>query len=224
MTELLSASELTKKFPLRWDRDSLLLLPFHWRKVSQKAVLFEEVSLTVSAGEILGLSGINGSGKSTLLSILAGIISPSTGRVIRNGAIAPLLSLGGLCYPDLSLEENVLVCGAFFGIPRSSAKERSEQILKAAHLIDKRGERFAVLSSGMQARFLLSLALSSEAKVPLIDELLSSLDDEHKEWCSSQLRSFANNGGAVILTSHHKDLLTKVSTRHLTLERDGLKG
>ena len=73
------------------------------------------ISFTLGEGDMLGIIGANGAGKSTLLKILAGIMEPTYGRVIRNGQVAALLELASGFDGDLTVKENAYLRGAMLG-------------------------------------------------------------------------------------------------------------
>ncbi len=78
------------------------------RRKPQRRLVLKDVSLSVSAGEKIGIVGPNGSGKSTLLKLICGILRPTTGDVTVNGSIAPLIELGAGFDAELSLVDNIV--------------------------------------------------------------------------------------------------------------------
>ena len=74
-----------------------------------------DISFTLNKGEILGIIGLNGAGKSTLLKIIAGILRPTSGKVICRGTIAPLIELGAGFNEELSGKENIILNGLLLG-------------------------------------------------------------------------------------------------------------
>ena len=87
-----------------------------------------DVSLTVRRGSSLGLVGCNGAGKSTLLQIIAGTVEPTSGSVLVDGRVAPLLELGAGFNPDFTGWENVYLAATIVGIPSKDLKERTRII------------------------------------------------------------------------------------------------
>ena len=75
-------------------------------------VAVQELSFQVKKGEIFGIVGTNGSGKSTLLKMIAGVLTPTTGKIITNGKIAPLIELGAGFDAELTGRENIELNGA----------------------------------------------------------------------------------------------------------------
>jgi len=87
----------------------------------------DEITFTVSQGEILGIIGLNGSGKTTLLRIIAGVYKPDSGSVEVNGKLSPLLQLGTGFQVDLDARENIIMNGMLLGLSKS---ENSESFLR----------------------------------------------------------------------------------------------
>ena len=85
-------------------------------------------------GEALGIIGHNGSGKTTLLRLLAGVMTPTRGRIEIDGRITTLIDLGAGFNPYLSGEENVVLTGALYGFPRAEMRKRLPEIVEFAEL------------------------------------------------------------------------------------------
>src|ERR1700691_4417658 len=83
-----------------------------------------DVSLSVNAGEAVGIVGNNGAGKSTLLRLLARVSKPTTGKVETRGRMAALLELGSGFHPDLTGRENVFLNGTILGLKRSQIRKK----------------------------------------------------------------------------------------------------
>ena len=116
---MLKAKNISKVYRI-YDRpvDRILeALPFVLPRHSDFPAL-HPLDLEVAQGETLGIVGPNGGGKSTLLQLLAGIIPPTTGRVVRRGRTAALLELGAGFNPEFSGRENVYINGEIMGLSR----------------------------------------------------------------------------------------------------------
>src|SRR4030066_206021 len=94
----------------------------------------KDISFSVKKGEILGIIGPNGSGKSTILKLIAGVTSPTQGRVEVKGRIAPLIELGAGFHPELTGRENIFLNGAMLGFSQAQMEERFERILAFAEI------------------------------------------------------------------------------------------
>ena len=108
-----------------------------------------DLSFTVEKGEAFGVVGSNGSGKSTLLKLLAGILRPTSGRLVVDGRVAALIELGAGFHPEISGRENVFINGAVLGLPRREIERRYERIVEFSGLADFMEEPVKNYSSGM---------------------------------------------------------------------------
>src|SRR5947209_14078216 len=109
------------------------VLPFK-RDRREEFWALRDLTLSVEAGEIVGVLGHNGAGKTTLLRLLAGVTSPTTGRIRVVGRIAPLISLGVGFHPEMSGRENVLVNGMLLGLSPREVAERFDSIVEFAEI------------------------------------------------------------------------------------------
>src|SRR4030066_1167435 len=88
----------------------------------------KDITFNVKKGETLGIIGPNGSGKSTILKLIAGVTSPTKGRVEVNGKIAPLIELGAGFHPELTGRENIFLYGAILGFSQGQMEEKFDRI------------------------------------------------------------------------------------------------
>ncbi|MGY9074477.1 MAG: ABC-F family ATP-binding cassette domain-containing protein [Acidimicrobiales bacterium] len=167
--------------------------------------LFNNLSLTVSAGDRFGVMGINGAGKSTLLRVIAGLESPQSGEIRRKRdlRIATLWQR-----PDLG--DGTVRDAVGDGWKADSAIDR----LGLSDLVDRRIDE---LSGGQAKRAALAKAmLDDEAELLILDEPTNHLDLPGIEWLERQLLDFR---GAVMMVSHDRHVLDRVATRLVGLER-----
>jgi lipopolysaccharide export system ATP-binding protein len=170
------------------------------------------VSLSVSAGEVLGIFGPSGAGKSTLFRALAGEEPLASGRVLLGGedvTRAPLWKRArrGLGYVpqtpsvlwDLTVAENLAV---FRGLGPPGGPEIGA-LLADLGLDGRAGVRADALSGGERRRLELARALSASPRVLLCDEPFAAIDPHGAERAGARLRALAGAGGAVIIADHH---------------------
>ena len=168
--------------------------------------LFEELSVTVHAGDRLGVVGRNGSGKSTLLRILAGVAEPEEG-VVRRGRD---VHVG---YLD---QEPVL--------PPGSVRAAVGQHWEAAAILEHLGmgpvadDDVATLSGGQTKRVALARVLVAEVDLLVLDEPTNHLDVEAIAWLEARLAAFR---GGLVLVTHDRHVLDRVTTRILELDGGG---
>ena len=90
--------------------------------------IYRDLDLHISSGEAVGIMGANGAGKSTLLKLIAGIYTPSLGRVHVRGSVVPMMELGASLHPELTGLENIGLMGALMGKSRQVMHRRAEDI------------------------------------------------------------------------------------------------
>jgi lipopolysaccharide export system ATP-binding protein len=178
------------------------------------AAVLREVSVSVSAGEVLGIFGPSGAGKSTLFRALAGEERLTAGRVLLGGAdvtARPLWERArrGLGYVpqtpsvllDLTVAENLAVFRRL--APRREGAPRAEQLLEELGLAGRSHVRASALSGGERRRLELARALSAAPRALLCDEPFAALDPLGTERAGAMIRALARGGAAVVLADHH---------------------
>ena len=126
-----------EEFSYDLKRTIFSFLEGKYRQPSRKLIL-NNINLTVSVGEKIGIIGANGSGKSTLLKVITGILDPTSGQVRVKGKIAPLIELGAGLDGELSVADNIVLYGVMLGFSRQNMKNRVNAILDFADLNDYR--------------------------------------------------------------------------------------
>jgi len=173
-------------------------------------VALHPIDVALAPGEVVALVGPNGAGKSTLLSILAGALAPSSGTVERLARVG-WVPQRPAHYARLTARENLRLFASLEGVPQARADEL------VARFDLPRDTRAAALSVGNRQRLDVALALVAEPRVLLLDEPTASLDPEQRRrvWeIASRLR---DEGGAVLVATHHWEELSGRADRTLEL-------
>lgn len=168
--------------------------------------VLENVCLTASAGECVGIAGINGSGKSTLLSILAGMRRASGGSLIcmghdlfrEKGQFAKLIGYVPQDNPllsDLSVSDNLKLWSG-------SRPDPSLQVLQKLELVPLLKKRAGKLSGGQKRRLTIACALLGDQRILIMDEPTSALDVGQKEIIHRYIKDFTAQKGVVIMATH----------------------
>lgn len=177
----------------------------------------KDVSFEVARGECLGLAGPNGSGKSTLLKLLAGILEPTEGTLRVEGRTNTLFNLHAGLQTELSVRDNIEICGILMGLRRREARRRVAAVLEFAELAELAEVRMGELSTGQAARVAFAAAVHSDLDVLLVDEALSVGDRAFQDKCRSAFERLRREGKTLVVISHDEELLRRLASRVLRL-------
>ncbi len=180
------------------------------------------VNLEIQKGEIFALLGPNGAGKTTLISIICGIVTPSSGRVVADGHdIAADYRAArtkiGLVPQEQKTDmfETVWATVSFsrglFGRPPDRAYV--EGVLRDLSLWEKRHDKIMTLSGGMARRVMIAKALAHEPKILFLDEPTAGVDVELRRNMWAVVRSLRESGVTIILTTHYIDEAEEMADR-----------
>ncbi|RAR42399.1 ABC transporter ATP-binding protein [Paenibacillus sp. MDMC362] len=181
------------------------------------------VSFDIAKGEVFGIVGLNGAGKSTLLKIVAGILKPTTGNVVRNGSLVPLIELGGGFNGELTGVENIYLNGMLLGYSKKFIKEKIDEIIEFAELDKFINTPLKNYSSGMKARLGFSIATLVKPDILIVDEVLSVGDHKFKEKSEQKMKSMMGSGTTVLFVSHSIEQMKNMCDRVLWLEHGLVK-
>jgi heme exporter protein A len=179
-------------------------------------LLFQHVSFQLSPGEILGLEGCNGSGKSSLLAILAGLLPSSSGCItfydpLQKDEHHPhpqdICWLGTRTpfYPQLSLWHNLQFWAMLNDFPEKYLKNLFEQF----ELLPYKDLAIQVLSRGQLQRAHLMRLCLNRARLWLLDEPLTGLDETGRALTTTMIRSFQQQGGLIIIAPSQPEWVTQ---------------
>ena len=167
-----------------------------------------DLSFSVPPGKVTGFLGPNGAGKTTTLRILLGLVRPSAGTATFSGTsyrdlAHPLATVGTALeassfHPGRSARDHLAVYAAAASI----AKRRVDDVLTQVGLAEHCDRRVSGYSLGMRQRLGLAFALLGDPGVLVLDEPVNGLDPEGIKWIRSFLRTLANEGRTVLISSH----------------------
>ncbi len=201
--------------------------------------ILHDVSLEVSTGDSVAITGESGSGKSTLLNLIAGLDEPTTGDITVFGthvsgssedALTEYRShVIGLVFQfhyllrDFNAEENVMMPAFMSGLPRSLAVERARELLERVGLSHRRDHDPIQLSGGERQRVAIARSLVNGPRVLLADEPTGNLDERNSRVVEDILFDVvAEEGVTLLLVTHDLDLAGRC-TRQLALEGGQVK-
>lgn len=175
-------------------------------KKFKKTYAVKDLSLSVRRNTVYGLLGPNGAGKSTLLKMITGITRPTSGEIQFCGhpwkrkdlsVIGSLIESPPL-YENLTAFENLKVRAALMGI----GKKRCYEVLQKMDLADAENKKTSEFSLGMKQRLGIALALLNDPQLLILDEPTNGLDPFGIEELRKMIRTFAESGISVIVSSH----------------------
>jgi ABC-2 type transport system ATP-binding protein len=168
----------------------------------------DDLSFSTREGAVTGFLGPNGAGKTTTLRMLLGLVSPTEGTATVDGRpyaklAEPTRHVGAVLestgfHPGRRARQHLRVLATAAGLPL----ERVEEVLAEVDLTDVADRRVKGFSLGMRQRLGLASALLGAPNVLILDEPTNGLDPEGVHWLRQYLRSFADRGGSVLVSSH----------------------
>jgi ABC-2 type transport system ATP-binding protein len=222
----ISVQDVTQRFRVIHERPDTVRELFS--KFSRNRVSYHEfeavsgVSFDVRKGEIVGLIGRNGSGKSTLLKIVAGVYRPTTGKVLVNGTLAPMIELGAGMHHELTGRENILLNGLLMGYSKELMRSREQRIIEFADIGDFIDVPVKQYSTGMYMRLAFSVATEVDPDILVVDEILAVGDFTFQQKCFDRLRSFRDLGKTILFVSHSMNQIEDYCDRAILLEKGQL--
>jgi lipopolysaccharide transport system ATP-binding protein len=222
MNSIVEIKDVWKKFPMRRDKpgfkEVLVNLPkFIHRNSNSSFWAVKGVSLRVKQGECLGIIGKNGAGKSTLLSLILGTIYPTKGEIKVSKNITPLLDIGAGFHPDLTGRENILINGVLLGLTKEEVMERMEAIIAFSEIKEFIDMPVRTYSTGMYLRLGFSVAIHTNPKLLLIDEILSVGDEAFQKKSKGALLELIKEGVTTIFVSHNLTAVKEICHRAICL-------
>ena len=172
------------------------------------------ISLSVQEGDFYALLGPNGAGKSSTIGIIGSLVTKSSGNVKIFGIdvdknMAEAKTLLGVVSQEINFSQfekvlDIVVTQAgFYGIPKSEAMPKVENILKRLSLWDKRNDQARTLSGGYKRRLMIAKALVHDPKLLILDEPTAGVDIELRREMWTFLKEINTNGTTIILTTHY---------------------
>jgi ABC-2 type transport system ATP-binding protein len=216
------AENLGVKYNLRFHRkQSVQRTLYRWlsRDRVEEFWALRNVNLRLTHGESLAVIGPNGAGKSTLLQVLAGILSPSEGRIEARGQISGLLTLGAGFDQDLTGRENILLAGAFLGLDDRVTRDLLPGIVDYAELGQFIDAPLKTYSSGMRARLGFAIATSVDPDILLLDEVLSTGDATFRAKSKARVLELVSASKAVVLVTHDMGWVKEYCNRAVLIEK-----
>ncbi len=187
------------------------------------------IDFELSRGEAFGFLGPNGAGKSSTMRMIGCVSPPSGGELtilgldpVADGA-AIRARLGVVPQEDtldleLTVRENLLVYGRYFGLPREVIRERTDRLLDFVQLSDRAESQVDPLSGGMKRRLTIARSLINEPEILLLDEPTTGLDPQARHVVWDRLFRLKQQGVTLVLTTHYMDEAEQLCDRLVVMD------
>jgi len=192
------------------------------KKTYELQQALKDVSFEIKEGEFFGIVGRNGSGKSTMLKLLAGIYTPTAGRLRVRGSLTPFIELGVGFNPELTGRENVFLNGALLGFSRKEMQAMYDGIVQFAELERFMDQKLKNYSSGMEVRLAFSIAIKVSSDILLLDEVLAVGDAAFQKKCFDYFRKLKKDKKTVVFISHDMNAVREYCDRAILIEKGGI--
>jgi lipooligosaccharide transport system ATP-binding protein len=188
------------------------------------------IDFEVRAGETFGFLGPNGAGKTSTMRMI-GAVSPVTSGTLTVLGLDPGASgaqikarMGVVPQQDtldfeLSVYENLLVYGRYFGLAKDVIRKRADELLEFVQLAERRDSRTEPLSGGMKRRLTIARALINEPELLLLDEPTTGLDPQARHVLWDRLYRLKQQGVTQVLTTHYMDEAEQLCDRLVVMDR-----
>lgn len=176
-----------------------------------------DISFSVEKGSLFAFLGINGAGKSTTIDMISTMLEPDGGSVTLNGHVLgkeddAIRSEIGIVFQDslldplLTVRENLMLRGSFYGMRKSQVKAAVEKISQTVDLNEFIDRRYGKLSGGQRRRADIARALLNTPKVLFLDEPTTGLDPQTRKSVWNMIKGLREQGGVtVFLTTHYME-------------------
>jgi lipooligosaccharide transport system ATP-binding protein len=187
------------------------------------------IDFELRRGEAFGFLGPNGAGKSSTMRMI-GCVSPPTGGELSILGMDPLTDgpairsrLGVVPQEDtldveLTVRENLLIYGRYFGLPRAVIAERSARLLDFVQLAERADDQVDPLSGGMKRRLTIARSLINEPEILILDEPTTGLDPQARHVVWDRLFRLKQQGVTLILTTHYMDEAEQLCDRLVVMD------
>jgi lipooligosaccharide transport system ATP-binding protein len=192
-------------------------------------VAVDGIDFEVRPGEVFGFLGPNGAGKSSTMRMI-GCVSPATGGTLRVLGADPATDgprirgrLGVVPQEDnldteLSVVDNLIIYGRYFGIAKSTLRDRAAELLDFVQLSDRADSKVDPLSGGMKRRLTIARSLMNEPDLLLLDEPTTGLDPQARHLVWERLYRLKQDGVTQVLTTHYMDEAERLCDRLVIMD------
>ena len=190
----------------------------------------DAIDFDVAPGESFGFLGPNGAGKTSTMRMIACVSPVTEGRLRildmdpahhgpeirgRLGVVPQQDTLD----TDISVRDNLVIYGRYFGLSRAESRERANTLLEFAQLTERANDKVDPLSGGMKRRLTIARALINEPSILLLDEPTTGLDPQARHLLWERLYRLKQRGVTLVLTTHYMDEAEQLCDRLVVMDR-----
>jgi len=195
---------------------------FKKQKTLERVHALKNLNFFIKKGEVVGIVGKNGAGKSTLLKLIAGVSAPTSGSLEIKEMVSPLIELGAGFHPELTGRENIFLNGVILGLKEDYIKKKFNEIVAFSEIARFIDTPIKYYSLGMYMRLAFSVAIFTDPKILLVDEILAVGDTDFQAKCLAKMNEFKDKGVTIIFVSHALETVKAFCTRVLYLKKGEL--
>jgi ABC-2 type transport system ATP-binding protein len=192
-----------------------------------------DLSLHVQGGELFGFLGPNGAGKTTTIKMIAGLLRPSSGRILLDGhdlevdPVRAKASLGFIpdrpfLYEKLTAAEFLRFVAGIYGLDGTSVNGRLDELLELVELSHVRSELVESFSHGMKQRLVMAAAFIHEPKIVVVDEPMVGLDPKGARLIKRIFREYCDRGFTIFVSTHTLEVAQELCDRIGIIFKGGL--
>jgi len=220
---MIIVQNVSKDYILFDNFGNLIKFLYGSKHITKSFRALDNITFSVSKGEVLGIIGDNGAGKSTLLKILSGVISPSEGQVIVKGKSSAILETSTGFHPELTGRENIYRRLLLNGYSKKEIRKIEPEIIEFSELSDFIDEPVRTYSSGMAAKLAFSILTAAPSEIMFIDEILAVGDEHFQGKSIKRIKDICKSGRTVVIVSHNTNYIERLCDRVIWLEKGKIK-
>jgi lipooligosaccharide transport system ATP-binding protein len=191
------------------------------------------IDFDLRRGEAFGFLGPNGAGKTSTMRMI-GCVSPITDGTLRVFGLDPMRDgaeirarLGVVPQLDtldleLTVRENIVIYGRYFGLPRPELAKRADELLEFVQLGERANDKVEPLSGGMKRRLTIARSLVNDPEVMLLDEPTTGLDPQARHVVWDRLYRLKQSGVTLLLTTHYMDEAEQLCDRLVVMDKGSI--
>lgn len=198
-------------------------------------VAVDGISFEIAKGEAFGFLGPNGAGKTSTMRMIASVSPVTSGSLSVLGldpaTYGPAIRARLGVVPqennldtELTVEENLMIYGRYFDLPRSEIRSRIEELLDFAQLSDRKKSKVEPLSGGMKRRLTIARGLINRPEMLILDEPTTGLDPQARHLLWDRLYRLKQDGVTLIITTHYMDEAEQLCDRLVIMDKGKIVG